>query len=222
MSTPGILNFPLSLNDQVSLIETANSVQSILASGITSGAAALSLADASLFPDSGVATIQAMQAHILGAQTVLLPSGLPETIAWIAKAGNDLTGLLRGQQGSVAAAHNAGDYVQMRITKKHHEVLAGGIMAIEEKLGIGASSPTAGKILRSLGIGASSWEAATFEHIQAAPSALWTITHGLAAHPAVHTVDTGGDEIEGDVIYVSVNQLTIGFSQAIAGRAYLN
>lgn len=49
-----------------------------------------------------------------------------------------------------------------------------------------------------------------------------TVTHNLAKYPAVTVVDTSGDECEGDVIHVSVNQLTISFSSSFSGTVFCN
>ncbi len=57
---------------------------------------------------------------------------------------------------------------------------------------------------------------------QGLPSAIWTITHNLEKFPSVSVVDTAGTIIMGEVSYDSINQLTINFSSATSGKAYLN
>lgn len=66
--------------------------------------------------------------------------------------------------------------------------------------------------------------AATFSHVheQGFASTVWTIVHGLDCYPIPLVQDTANDEIEGAVNYVSLNELTITFSAAVAGTAYLN
>ena len=64
--------------------------------------------------------------------------------------------------------------------------------------------------------------AKTFEHTQGAPSALWTIVHKLKRFPSVVVQDTAGDSVEGIVEYISNEELTITFSAAFSGVAYLN
>jgi hypothetical protein len=50
----------------------------------------------------------------------------------------------------------------------------------------------------------------------------WNINHRMGKRPAVTTVDSAGNVIEGQVIYNSDQQVTIYFSPAVAGSAYLN
>lgn len=65
-------------------------------------------------------------------------------------------------------------------------------------------------------------EDTTYVHNQAVASAVWSITHNLNRWPSVEVVDSAGTVASGDVSYVSANQVTIVFSAAFAGKAYLN
>ena len=62
----------------------------------------------------------------------------------------------------------------------------------------------------------------TYTHDQQVPSAVWTITHNLGRHPSVSVVDSGGSVCVGDVAYLSANAVTVTFTAAFAGKAYLN
>lgn len=62
----------------------------------------------------------------------------------------------------------------------------------------------------------------TFEHNQAAASNTWSITHNLNKNPSVTIVDSGGTVVIGQIDYVSKNELTINFTAAFGGKAYLN
>ena len=64
----------------------------------------------------------------------------------------------------------------------------------------------------------------TFTHVhdQATPTAMWTITHNLNGFPNVTAVDSAGTVVEGDVTWTSPNQLTVAFSSAFSGKAYLS
>jgi hypothetical protein len=64
--------------------------------------------------------------------------------------------------------------------------------------------------------------ATTFTHTQGAPAEVWTIEHKLKRFPSVTSQDTAGDEVDGIVVYVSENELTITFSAPFAGLAYCN
>lgn len=59
-------------------------------------------------------------------------------------------------------------------------------------------------------------------HNQEAASNNWIVNHNLGKRPSVTVVDTGDNEVEGDVYYNSLNQLTIIFSSPFSGKAYLN
>lgn len=62
----------------------------------------------------------------------------------------------------------------------------------------------------------------TYTHTQAVAATTWTITHNLNARPSVTVIDSGGNLVLTNIVYNSVNQLTISFSSATAGVAYLN
>ena len=61
-----------------------------------------------------------------------------------------------------------------------------------------------------------------FTHNQGAVSDTWTINHGLTFQPSVQVVDSAGTTIEGVVNYNSSTQLTVEFSVAVSGTAYLS
>lgn len=61
-----------------------------------------------------------------------------------------------------------------------------------------------------------------YEHNQTSASNSWTITHNLGKYASVTVVDSGYNKIEGEVIYDSVNSLTVNFTASFSGRAYLN
>lgn len=61
-----------------------------------------------------------------------------------------------------------------------------------------------------------------FVHDQQVASATWVIPHNMGKFPSVTIVDTANDEVEGEVRHNSINQLTITFTAAVAGKAYLN
>lgn len=65
-------------------------------------------------------------------------------------------------------------------------------------------------------------EDVTYVFTQGVPAATWTITHNLNKFPSVSVVDTANSNGFGDVTYNSANQLTITFSGAFAGKAFLN
>lgn len=58
-------------------------------------------------------------------------------------------------------------------------------------------------------------------HTQSSPSATWTITHNLGFKPSVELLNTGSQEIDGDVVHTSYDVTMVYFTAAIAGFARL-
>lgn len=49
-----------------------------------------------------------------------------------------------------------------------------------------------------------------------------TVTHSLSKYPAVTVTDSTGDEVEGDIEHLSINQLVARFSSSFTGRIVCN
>ncbi len=62
----------------------------------------------------------------------------------------------------------------------------------------------------------------SYTHPQGAASDVWVIAHNLGKRPSVTVQDSAYDGVEGDVFYNDANTLTITFSAAFSGVAYLN
>jgi hypothetical protein len=62
----------------------------------------------------------------------------------------------------------------------------------------------------------------TYEHIQTVAASVWNITHNLGKYPSVTIVDSGGNTVEGAVVYVDLNQVTAVFSAPFGGKAECN
>ena len=58
-------------------------------------------------------------------------------------------------------------------------------------------------------------------HDQASAAASWPITHALGGRPQVTVVDTSDTVVVGDVTYTSDTQLSVSFTAAFSGKAYL-
>lgn len=58
-------------------------------------------------------------------------------------------------------------------------------------------------------------------HTQNTPSTTWTVTHTLGGRPSITIVDTAGTVVIGEVLYNSDSQITVSFSAAFSGFAYL-
>jgi hypothetical protein len=64
--------------------------------------------------------------------------------------------------------------------------------------------------------------AISYTHVQNAVSSSWYITHNLGFYPNITVVDSGGTIYEGEIDYVSENAVTLTFSAAFSGKAYLS
>ena len=61
-----------------------------------------------------------------------------------------------------------------------------------------------------------------FTYIKSTPDSVWEITHNLDKYPSVTIVDSAGSVVMGDITYTSKSSLTVTFSAAFSGKAYLN
>lgn len=61
-----------------------------------------------------------------------------------------------------------------------------------------------------------------YTHSQAIPSAIWTIPHNLGFKPNVNVIDSGGNNVIGDISHTSVNIMVITFAASFGGEAYLS
>lgn len=62
----------------------------------------------------------------------------------------------------------------------------------------------------------------SYEHQQAGATAHWIISHLLHFEPQVKVVNTAGNTVHGAVAYTDNDNLTIDFSEPVAGVAYLS
>tara|TARA_R100000908_G_scaffold64452_1_gene48427 strand:- start:893 stop:1579 length:687 start_codon:yes stop_codon:yes gene_type:complete len=62
----------------------------------------------------------------------------------------------------------------------------------------------------------------TFVYEQGLPASTWVITHDLEKFPSVTVVDSANSTVEGGITYNNENELTLTFSAAFSGKAYLN
>lgn len=65
-------------------------------------------------------------------------------------------------------------------------------------------------------------ELSRYVHNQASPATTWTINHNLKMYPSVTVVDTAGSHVMGQTIYPSLNTVTVEFTSAFSGKAYLS
>lgn len=61
-----------------------------------------------------------------------------------------------------------------------------------------------------------------FVHVQSAAIATWDIVHNMGYMPSVTVIDSGGNEVEGNIVYNNTDTLTLIFSSEMSGTAYLS
>jgi hypothetical protein len=76
-------------------------------------------------------------------------------------------------------------------------------------------------LVRGGGIGGTSANTRRLEFVQGSASATWVITHTLGGRPSVTIVDSADTHVFGEVQYNSNTQITVTFSAAFSGKAYL-
>ena len=64
--------------------------------------------------------------------------------------------------------------------------------------------------------------AIAYHHIQNTPSTTWVINHNLDFYPNITVADSGGSLCEGEITYTSTDSVTVTFSGAFSGNAYLS
>lgn len=62
----------------------------------------------------------------------------------------------------------------------------------------------------------------SYTHAQGQDSSTWEVEHNLGFYPSVSVFMSSGDVVEGAIEHQDVNTLTITFSVAISGTAYLS
>jgi hypothetical protein len=62
----------------------------------------------------------------------------------------------------------------------------------------------------------------TYAYPQDNASDVWVVTHNMNKYPSVSVVDSAGSTVVGDVLYDSLNQVTITFSAPFSGKAFFN
>ncbi len=62
----------------------------------------------------------------------------------------------------------------------------------------------------------------SYVHNQLSSATTWTVNHNLNFYPNVTVYDSAGSMVEGSVNHSTATSLTITFSSAISGKAYLS
>ena len=63
---------------------------------------------------------------------------------------------------------------------------------------------------------------ASFTYSQAVAEDTWNIQHNMGKFPSITVIDTANTVVTGQYTYIDNNNVTLTFSAAFAGKAYLN
>lgn len=158
--TPGTVKFPTALDTQDSLIRAANSAKTTLSAGLSNSATTITVTSTSTFPTSGAAMVD------------------NEIFFYNAKTSTTFTGVTRGADSTSAAAHSSGAVVRGVITAAHINTHAQAIVAVETKVGSGASTPALNKVFIGAGPGSSEWGTLSNSHLPSSINIAGTLTAG--------------------------------------------
>jgi len=59
-------------------------------------------------------------------------------------------------------------------------------------------------------------------HVQSMAAAVWQVAHNLDKMVSVTVVDTGGNTVEGSILFIDLNNIQITFSAPFTGQAFCN
>lgn len=87
---------------------------------------------------------------------------------------------------------------------------------------IDAPSPGSISGINPVIVGIPASQALAYTHTQSVSSNTWVINHNLDFFPNVTAVDSSGAICEGEIVYTDNKSLTITFTGAFSGKAYLS
>ena len=61
-----------------------------------------------------------------------------------------------------------------------------------------------------------------YTHNQSSASSSWNIVHNLGKYASATVVDSANNVVVGEIVYNSINDLTINFTASFSGKAYIN
>lgn len=61
-----------------------------------------------------------------------------------------------------------------------------------------------------------------YTHNQNIAASVWTINHNLGMFPQISIIDSAGNNVVGDTVWVNSSTMTVTFSSAFSGKAYVS
>jgi hypothetical protein len=85
-------------------------------------------------------------------------------------------------------------------------------------------TPSAGPAvtINEITVGGINQPTVAYHHTQSVASATWVINHYLGWYPNLTVQDSSGSVVEGEIAYTNSNTLTVTFTGAFSGDAYLS
>jgi hypothetical protein len=85
-------------------------------------------------------------------------------------------------------------------------------------------TPSTGPVVNvnEITVGGINQPAVAYHHTQSVASATWVINHYLGWYPNLTVQDSSGSVVEGEIAYNNSNTLTVTFTGAFSGDAYLS
>ena len=186
----GTTSYPTALDTADDLVRATNNATTQLSESISSSITSIAVNSTALFPVSGIIRIN---------QEIISYTGT--------SGGNTFTGCTRGFEGTTAASHSNNTSVFLDITAASNNVKNDAIIAIETKIGTGASTPTANTVMRGTGTGTSAYgqivngdvsASAAIAHSKLANMTAGTVMIGNASNVPTATAITGDITIAND------------------------
>jgi hypothetical protein len=143
---------------------------------------------------------------------------------WLGTSGNLIYGLINKP---VAPAHLVFIGVVTRVNANNGEIFVKPQNGFElrEIHDVAISNPQNNDVLTyeaSSALWKPSKAALRYQHSQTTAISTWTVVHNMGYMPSVTVIDSGGNEVEGDIVYNSTSTLTLSFSAEMSGVAYLS
>jgi hypothetical protein len=143
---------------------------------------------------------------------------------WLGTAGGLIYGLVNKPS---APAHLVSIGIVTRVNSSNGEIFVKPQNGFElrEIHDVALTSPTDKQVL-TFDAGTGLWKNTTpvvaFAYTPNDSMQVWVVTHNLGFHPNVTVVDNAGNEYEGDIVYNSINQVTVTFTTYVYGTMYLS
>ena len=150
-------------------------------------------------------------------------TGVQGTTGSQGTAGTGIQGTT-GSQGAIGAQGTTGSGTQGTSGSQGIQGVQGGGVSLQDVEDLIANSTigttdelTEGSTNKYFTVGRVS-----YEHIQDEVSKDWVIVHNLGFRPNVTVVDSAGTIYEGEIAYTNTTTLTVSFSAAFSGKAFLS